>query len=284
MNSIDDKYIESYLEGNLTAEEQEEFEEMMNKNQSLKKEVELHREINDKIKYLSEEEDNIALFSQLDEELKSVKSEEEYIKEAERMLANPTPIISTTSKKKVRLLIYKFGLVAACIGVLIFVIITLDKESHQYTNEEILAQHYKLPDIESLLSIPRSTGTEISDLRSKAEEKLKTQDFASSAELWTQIVTEDTLDSDIEAKFFKGFSLLHANELREAQSTLKMITKDPNLGTLAQWYLMKSYLITGENDELGDLLCDYAPSKKGVNKFKGDESILIKEKLRINCK
>lgn len=223
-----DELIEKYLENSLNAEEQAQFDTLLNEDASFKKEVAFH----DNIKRVAEEKDT--------DDFRSMLSgfEEEH---------QPTKVF--------KLQRYSKWLVAA--SVILIAGLTYVLTLSNPTSQELFAANFQ--PYENVVH-PIVRGTEEQDQKTKAFIAYETGDYKLAISLFSSLYENEKKPYYL---FYKANALLKLERANEAIPLLKehLQTKD-TLNDKSTWYLALAYLRIDDKANAQKLLEEIIQSKK----------------------
>lgn len=227
------KYVDRYLDGVMSVDEQFWFEKELKHDADLLEEVKLQKNLQ---KMLAEKE-IIELESELD-----IIYEQTY-----------KPWIKTISlPKNIRDNLRKYSAIAASLALIVITsIIFFDKDSGSYA--EIYDQYFQPAEISMSF---RADASEInSDLRN-AMAFYESKQYAEAIQLFEKVLSED--NSRVGLNLYSGISHMEIEEYAEANKSFKKVIDHKTNAFIesAEWYLGLCYLKTNENEKAVEVFGD----------------------------
>ena len=218
-------YVERYLDGVMSPEEQTWFEKELEDNAELNEELELHRKID---RALSEKE-----ITELEAQLDTIYRE----------TYKPLPKIPHIPGKSRKLIAYGS---AALAGLALVAWIAVGLISHRASGTELYAEFYQPAEIN--MSFRAAEDMVDSDLR-RAMLLYEEEKYAEAIGLFEKILTED--DSRIGLNLYSGISYMELEEYAKANRNFQRIIDQQAMAFLesAEWYLGLCYLMTEETGQ-----------------------------------
>ena len=230
--------IEAYLNGTLSKKEQEAFEQQLQVDEGLKKEVQIHRSIFDRLSVHYQSEDKAEAFK---EKIASIG------KQYQQTTDNVKPLHPGKQRRN-----YAIGAVLA-IAASILLLLWAPWKTSLY---EQFAKH------------PAARFTEMStnqSLLNQAEASFNAEQYSEALNFLTEYTTNNP--EDTEAQFFQAIALLETNQFDAAENIFKNISA----GTTpyqyeAIWYLGLSELKKGDKTAAKTYLQQIPEGSSAYNK------------------
>lgn len=211
------KFIERYLDSEMSGDELTWFTKEMEGNPRLQKEIILRQEINEAIA----ETDVMKLKLQLQN-------------------------ITSEKRKTIKLPTFKSLYIPAAAIVLIAIgLITIDPFGLKLTNQELFLSHYQ--PYEANVNF-RSNQSQSDELIMQAYEKYYAQEYEVALKLFEIILDRD--NSSMTSRFFTGVCYMETEQYPAASNQFHEVIKDGNNLFIEQseWYLGLSYLAMNDTD------------------------------------
>ena len=217
-----DEFIQPFLDGELSREELDWFNQELQSNAVLAEDIKLYREVDSAIR----EQDVMELRDQLDVIHNSI--------------GDPTKEPAQHSRIRK---VLSYGVIVL-LSILISFGILLKVQHKKLTNEQIYQRHYEPYEV---TMIYRSGETQ--SLINLAQSKYDAQDFFGAIEIYEQILGKEP--GDMESNLYSGISYLETEQYSKAENRFgTIIDHNDNLFIeQAEWYLGFCYLRTGKNLE-----------------------------------
>lgn len=209
-----DEILEKFLNGELSKDEEQQVLDAINKDERLKKDFAITKEIH---AFYKNERKTILKNS---------------LKEIEKQTA------SDSSKKKGRMLMLKkYTAIAACLlGIIFLGKITL-KQDHSHT--ELYTQHFEAyPNVYN--PIVRSHQSNIADIDSQIMNLYEKQEYHKSVELYNKYYSFS--EEENELNFYMAISYMKINDIKRAKEILVTIPEESKYYEKSKWYLSLCYL------------------------------------------
>ncbi len=229
-----EKEIEAYLNGEMTPEERQRFENKIHTNPDAKKELELYQEMR-------------TILDDADWEVTDTSSQHVKVKNYEAFLKSEkgksiaTGIKSAENnyfkerpRNRVRQLIVYVGSIAAVLVIGLFVFLQLSKE---VDSKSLYAKHKNWDELPSLTL--RDANTELAE----AEKLFKQQQYQEALDIFKKYQTEKSETLNPQVLLYIGVTQLELNRNEEAIESFKILRNSNTLdASKADWYLALAYL------------------------------------------
>jgi tetratricopeptide (TPR) repeat protein len=218
-------YVDRYLDGVMSVDEQFWFEKELQHDADLREEVKLQRDVQ---KMLAEKE-----VLDLETELDAIY----------KQTYQPWRKSISTIPKNIKNSLNKYTIVAASIAVLIITSLIFIGRSSS-SNADIYNAYFQPADIS--MSFRAGTGID-SDLRA-AMTFYENKEYTKAIQLFEQVLAED--NSRIGLNLYSGISHMEIDEYAEANKSFKKVIDHKANAFIesAEWYLGLCYLKTDDND------------------------------------
>lgn len=163
--------------------------------------------------------------------------------------------------------IYKFGLIAATVMLLIGVGWFLMRQFQPYDKEEIYAEYYEPYQVTMRV---RSADTEIEKMLAEALNKYEAGDYASALPVFEYVLSQDS--TKIGVHLYSGISNMEIYEYEDAEESFDKIIEHQNNLFIeqAEWYLGFCYLMTDNEDKAIEQFSEISESTSFYRKPAGE--------------
>lgn len=214
--------IEDFLDGELTEDQLQEFENELLDDLDLQMELDLHREVDAAI---------------MEQDVMDLRSKLEAIE--------PPP--NSTQKRRIKFL-NKWNIAAASLALLLglgSLIYLIDSKS-TYSNDKVYSNYYKPYNV---VINTRSSDVAIDNLLVNALKSYESKDYRTALTLFREILDKDS--TNITSNFYSGISNLEINEYSKANKNFTRVLRHKNNLFIEQseWYLGFCYLMTNEREK-----------------------------------
>lgn len=221
MEQLDfEKYIQRYLDGGMHPEEKKWFEKELEGNESLRRKLKLHKEV-----------DLVLKDKEVLDFKKKLESIHEEIHEPGELKVKSTNTIGRTIS------FAALGLIIT--GISVYFLLS----GRQYSPEDIYSAYYE--PYESVIKM-RSADNKADKLLVNAIQLYEAGEYAEALPLFQEIIEKDT--SKVEMNLYSGISQMEVKKYKEASGSFKtIIDQNDNLYIeQAEWYLSFCYLMTDQ--------------------------------------
>ena len=211
--------MENYINGRMTAEEQQRFEREMSRNPELQEEVEMHRKLVSSI------------------ETESVRQMLEQIHE-EHFAQEETPIVPMRSRSR-------YFPLAIAASVALLILAGWWVFSWQSSQPEALYAAYFSPDE----GLPTTLGYMDNARFAEGMVSYKLGDYAEALDYWQPLLSADPANDTL--NYYAGLAYLASERPEQAITRLDKVVENETSGyyTDARWYLSLAYLKNEQADE-----------------------------------
>ncbi len=201
--------IEKYLSGELNADELKEFEALLDKDESFKKQFQFHKEVYRSISKKKEID--------LLEKLESIHHSKIDSNKSRIRFLSKWPVI---------------GIAATLF--LVFGVLSIIRLNQAAGPEELFNEYYTAPSVDLYT---RSSNTDPEMISFEA--KYSKESYSQALELMEQYLSDK---NDLQGEFYKSICLIELERFEEAEQILISLSEHPLLSDLSNWYLLMIYL------------------------------------------